>query len=120
MSTDVTTWSTPAGAEDLDTADVLALLRSFVTDRTVTSIRVESEGGKVQEFTRPGSEIRWREKPNGRWQPGRLSRIHDTYADFTDTRTGASRTKKFDAIEIRTVGPRGGVAWIPLAESDLH
>lgn len=120
MTTDITTWSTPAGAEDLDAADVLALLKAFVTDRTVTSIRIESEGGKVQEFTRPGSEIRWREKPNARWKPGRLLRINGDIADFTDTARGASRTKTIDHIEIRTVGPRGGAIWIPLAESDLH
>lgn len=72
--------------------------------------------GLVALGLRPGDRVRFRRRDTGRWREGRVvGRERDGSVALRDQR-GASRSIRPEQLEVRSVGPRGGVIWEPVPE----
>ncbi len=65
---------------------------------------------------RKGETVRFRRSADEHWkQAAVMRRERDGSIGLRDDK-GASRAIAMDLIEVRTAGPRGGVAWEPLVD----
>jgi hypothetical protein len=63
-----------------------------------------------------GDPVRFRRRETERWKDATVARREaDGSISVRDGR-GGLRALPIDAIEVRTVGPRGGIVWEPLAD----
>jgi hypothetical protein len=63
-----------------------------------------------------GESVRFRRRPDERWRNAKVDRRErDGSIGLHDGR-GAARAIPVEMIEVRTTGPRGGLAWEPLAD----
>lgn len=63
-----------------------------------------------------GDPVRFRRRDTERWKDATVSkREADGSISVRDSR-GGLRALPIESIEVRTVGPRGGILWEPLAE----
>jgi hypothetical protein len=63
-----------------------------------------------------GDVVRFRRRDTERWKEATVAkREADGSISVRDSR-GGLRALPIDSIEVRTVGPRGGIIWEPLAE----
>jgi hypothetical protein len=63
-----------------------------------------------------GDRVRFRRRPTGRWQEGKVvGRERDGSVGVRDHR-GAARALPVAVLEVRSTGPRGGPIWEPVAE----
>jgi hypothetical protein len=62
---------------------------------------------------RPGDRVRFRRRESERWKEGVVVRREkDGSIGLRDGR-GAARAVPLERLEVRTVGPRGGIVWEP-------
>lgn len=62
-----------------------------------------------------GDPVRFRRRDTERWKEGTVSkREADGSISVRDSR-GGLRALPIESVEVRTVGPRGGILWEPLA-----
>lgn len=65
---------------------------------------------------RPGDQVRFRRRPEGRWLLGVATRREkDGSLGVRDVK-GAARAIPVELVEVRTRGPRGALTWEPLPE----
>ena len=63
-----------------------------------------------------GDRVRFRRRDTERWKEATVARREsDGSLSVRDSR-GGLRALPIEAVEVRTVGPRGGILWEPLAE----
>lgn len=63
-----------------------------------------------------GDEVRFRRRDGERWKEATVLRRESDGSVGICDRRGAIRALPITMIEVRTVGPRGGVQWEPLAD----
>jgi hypothetical protein len=77
-------------------------------------------GGRLDGLTalglRTGAVVRFRRRPTERWKEGVVSRREADGSLGVRDAKGSLRALPLELVEVRTVGPRGGVAWEPLPE----
>jgi hypothetical protein len=64
---------------------------------------------------RTGDTVRYRSRDTERWKQGVVRRLEGDGSIGLRDHKGASRSIPVDGIEVKRVGPRGGVSWEPLA-----
>jgi len=63
-----------------------------------------------------GDRVRFRRRADQRWQDAVVvRRERDGSVGLRDAK-GAARSIDVTSIELRVTGPRGGLAWVPLAD----
>lgn len=65
---------------------------------------------------RPGDQVRFRRRDDERWKPASVDRLERDGSIGLRDGKGASRSIPVDLVEVRTVGPRGGIVWEPLPD----
>ncbi len=65
---------------------------------------------------RPGATVRFRRRDNERWKEGNVARREADGSLGVRDGKGSLRALPLDLVEVRTLGPRGGVLWEPLPE----
>jgi len=65
---------------------------------------------------RPGATVRFRRRDNERWKEGNVARREGDGSLGVRDGKGSLRALPLDLVEVRTIGPRGGVIWEPLPD----
>lgn len=65
---------------------------------------------------RRGDVVRFRPRPNARWQEARVERRERDGSIGVRDERGAARALALDRLEVRAVGPRGARTWEPLRQ----
>lgn len=65
---------------------------------------------------RRGDVVRFRPRPNARWQEVRVERRERDGSIGVRDERGAARALAIDRLEVRTTGPRGARTWEPLRQ----
>jgi hypothetical protein len=77
---------------------------------------VTSDEGLTSIGLRKGDRVRFRRATDEHWKEAEvMRRERDGSIGLRDDK-GASRAIAIDLVEVRTVGPRGGAVWEPVAE----
>jgi len=64
-----------------------------------------------------GLDVQYRQRDGQDWSKGRLmGENKDGSLSIFDTYTGHTRAMLVENVQVRTVGPRGGVKWVPCTE----
>jgi hypothetical protein len=65
---------------------------------------------------RPGDQVRFRRSGGSVWKTARVERRERDGSIGVRDERGAARAISWERLEVRTVGPRGGTLWEPVAE----
>ncbi len=65
---------------------------------------------------RAGEPVRYRRRPDRRWQEGTVVGVERDGSLAIRDRRGAARAIPVSLCEVRSTGPRGGHGWEPLPE----
>jgi hypothetical protein len=73
-------------------------------------------GTLAQLGLREGERVRFRRKPDARWQEGAAVAVERDGSLGVRDGKGASRAIPLELVEVRATGPRGGAGWEPLLD----
>ena len=81
-----------------------------------TRSTADADPGLAALGLRPGATVRFRRRDNERWKEGNVARREADGSLGVRDGKGSLRALPLDLVEVRTLGPRGGVLWEPLPE----